>query len=168
MATLISYYLFMKFLLTSKHTHKMTEVLNDIKNVLIQDRGAVDSVKQILRNTKSKHRELNTRDLNTNYRVPGYKYLKREGVLMLLKDKDADMLTSRSGNVVGERMSKALVPTGVKPNLKKQVNDLINKNKQKMLDTEADGDEKEEDDDDDDGVNIQQSQPFSQTFSQTS
>jgi hypothetical protein len=61
-------------------------LFNDIKTVLEQDPNAYDAVRRVLRNTKSKHKEANTRDPNANFHIPGYKFIKREGVLILVKD----------------------------------------------------------------------------------
>ena len=64
----------------------MTELLKEIGDVLRQDPSGVDAVRRVLRNTKSMHREANTRDLNAVHHVPGHKFVKRNNVLFLDKD----------------------------------------------------------------------------------
>jgi hypothetical protein len=46
----------------------------------------VDDVKLLLRRTKKIHSDAPTRDLNQRYNIPGYRFVKREGIIQLMKD----------------------------------------------------------------------------------
>jgi hypothetical protein len=76
----------------------MSELLKDISDIIKQDQNAVDSVRRVLKSTKAKHKDTNTRDLNSTLQVPGYKYVKRNNVIFLDKDyasKSAQNLKAR-------------------------------------------------------------------------
>jgi hypothetical protein len=125
-------------------------LVQKIKAVLDQDPRGVDAVRRVLRNTKSQHKELSTRDLNKTFQIPGYKFIKRENVFLLLKDSPGLDPTT---------------PTKIPSNgLAEKANDEIAKYR-KALATQGlvsnDDDEEE-----DDGVNVQQTQRLSQPFSQ--
>jgi hypothetical protein len=76
----------------------MSELLKDISDIIKHDQNAVDSVRRVLKSTKAKHNDTNTRDLNSALQVPGYKYVKRNNVIFLDKDyasKSAQNLKAR-------------------------------------------------------------------------
>jgi hypothetical protein len=92
----------------------MTELLKEIGDIIKQDPNAVDVVRRHLRNTKAKHKEANTRDLNEGFQVPGYKYVKRNNVLYLEKDSgkgkpEATPDAQSTTNLVKRRLRQGLM-----------------------------------------------------------
>ena len=62
------------------------EVLKEIAKVLKQNPNDFEGVRRVLRNTKSKHSEINTRDINISHHIPGFRFLKRNNMLYLERD----------------------------------------------------------------------------------
>ncbi|GHU20902.1 hypothetical protein FACS189472_13040 [Alphaproteobacteria bacterium] len=99
----------------------MTQLLKEIGDVLKQDPNGVESVRRVLRNSKSTHKEASTRDLNAAYHVPGYKYVRRNGFLTLEKGGDDKQNPSAQPNLDGLQAStNALIADSLKrdPNTK--------------------------------------------------
>jgi hypothetical protein len=55
----------------------MTELFRDIESILKQDPKAIHAVRRVLKNNKDKHKDANSRDLNSKLGVAGHKFVKR-------------------------------------------------------------------------------------------
>jgi hypothetical protein len=64
---------------------KMASVIDNINSVLSRNSKDINGVRQILKTSKPEHKNISTKDLNTKFPIKGYKFVKREGVLQLIK-----------------------------------------------------------------------------------
>jgi hypothetical protein len=62
---------------------KMSDLSREIGIILKEDPNAVEGVRRLLRNTKSKQKDVNTRDLNAAHHIPGYKFIRRDTTIRL-------------------------------------------------------------------------------------
>jgi hypothetical protein len=65
---------------------QMLTVFESLDSIYNDDNTNVDEVRSLLRRTKKLHSETPTRDLNKKYTIPGYKFIKREGTIQLVKE----------------------------------------------------------------------------------
>jgi hypothetical protein len=64
---------------------KMASVIDNINSVLSRNSKDVSAVRHILKSSKPEHKNISTKDLNTKFLIKGYKFVKREGILQLIK-----------------------------------------------------------------------------------
>jgi hypothetical protein len=64
----------------------MTSVFELLDSIYNDENTNVDDERSLLRRTKKLHSETPTRDLNKKYVIPGYKFIKREGTIQLVKE----------------------------------------------------------------------------------
>jgi flagellar capping protein FliD len=68
-------------------------IVESISRILHENPNDFESVRSLLRKSKSDHGDVETKDLNKRFHIPGYHFIKREKVLQLIKD----------GTSIGER-----------------------------------------------------------------
>jgi hypothetical protein len=64
----------------------MTSVFDQLDTIYTGINTNVDDVKSLLRRTKKLHGDAPTRELNQKYNIPSYRFLKREGVIQLVRN----------------------------------------------------------------------------------
>jgi hypothetical protein len=64
----------------------MSYIDESINDTLEHNSNDFNGVREILRKSKADHKNIQTKDLNQKYHIPGYKFIKRDGILQLIKD----------------------------------------------------------------------------------
>jgi hypothetical protein len=64
----------------------MSSIFNKLDVILAKNKNDINGVRQILRENKSEHRFTSTKELNDRYFIDGYKFIKRNGILQLVRN----------------------------------------------------------------------------------
>jgi hypothetical protein len=64
----------------------MNNIFNRLDIILAKIRNDINGIRQILRENKSEHRFTSTKELNDKYFIDGYKFIKRNGILQLVRN----------------------------------------------------------------------------------